>query len=301
MAINMNNTISIAVITYNSEKTVVETLNSILNLNYDLSCIDLVISDDASQDNTVFFVMEWLDKYGSAFYSRKIIQHNENKGISFNVNSAWKACQGQWIKSIAGDDLLFPNCINSLIKHLQSNPSDKVIIAKQESFGFQKGIILPKQYDFFDLDSESQYRDLLIKGPFLPSPTLFINKSILIEVGFCNENYRWIEDYPLFLKLCKSGFKISFINELVVKYRVDESVTQSNSRYININSHLERERMRVDLVYDELKAIDITKYIFNRYEFYVIYMISKLSNNRKGIRSAILSCLFRPYRIFRFI
>ena len=52
--------VSICVITYNSSKTVVETLESIKNQSY--SNIELVVSDDCSPDNTVELVQQWLEK-----------------------------------------------------------------------------------------------------------------------------------------------------------------------------------------------------------------------------------------------
>ena len=43
--------VSVVIITYNSEKTIIETLESIKNQTY--KNIELIISDDFSKDNTV--------------------------------------------------------------------------------------------------------------------------------------------------------------------------------------------------------------------------------------------------------
>ncbi|MBX9565837.1 glycosyltransferase family 2 protein [Aeromonas hydrophila] len=61
--------VAVVVITYNSAKTVVETLNSIVSQTYGADFIELIISDDASVDNTTNVIEDWLEQHGSSFYS----------------------------------------------------------------------------------------------------------------------------------------------------------------------------------------------------------------------------------------
>lgn len=44
--------ISIAILSYNSESTILETLNSILEQNYGCQYIELIFGDDGSKDDT---------------------------------------------------------------------------------------------------------------------------------------------------------------------------------------------------------------------------------------------------------
>ena len=107
----MKKNISIAVITYNSEKTVLETLNSIATQTYGTDFIELIISDDGSVDNTIGVIDEWLIKYGDNFNKVIFIKNENNLGVSKNINMAWRASTSEWIKTVAGDDILLPNCI----------------------------------------------------------------------------------------------------------------------------------------------------------------------------------------------
>jgi len=50
--------VSVAVITYNSAETVLETLDSIATQTYGTENIELIISDDASTDKTVHVIDE---------------------------------------------------------------------------------------------------------------------------------------------------------------------------------------------------------------------------------------------------
>ena len=125
--------VSVAVITYNSAKTVVETLESIKSQYYEN--IELIISDDHSFDNTVSICKEWLQLNSSRFSRIVLLESENNTGISANCNRAETTCNGEWIKIIAGDDLLLPNCISDYISFVSSNPDTVIVFSKCVCFG----------------------------------------------------------------------------------------------------------------------------------------------------------------------
>ena len=91
--------VSICVITYNSSKTVLSTLESIKAQSY--SNIELVISDDCSPDNTVEIVQQWLEENKSWFIRTELITVEKNTGVTGNVNRSCKNTQGKYVKPIA--------------------------------------------------------------------------------------------------------------------------------------------------------------------------------------------------------
>lgn len=97
----MKNIISVAVITYNSSKTVIETLDSIYHQTYGAENIELIISDDASIDNTVAVIDDWLTLHESSFNKVIFFKNEVNGGVSKNINLAWTASTSEWIKTIA--------------------------------------------------------------------------------------------------------------------------------------------------------------------------------------------------------
>lgn len=149
--------VSIAVITYNSASTITDTLDSIVNQDYGSENIELVISDDASIDDTVEVIHKWLDKNSSLFFLTNFLENPINKGVSANINQAWKATSCEWIKSIAGDDMLRPNCISDNVKFIDSNPECKILFSKMKTFG-EVSKVLPSEYDlrFFNKTSKEQ-------------------------------------------------------------------------------------------------------------------------------------------------
>jgi alpha-1,3-rhamnosyltransferase len=101
--------VSIVIITYNSAKYVLETLESVKAQTYEK--IELVISDDCSTDDTVEVCQRWIEENKDRFIATKIVTVAKNTGVAPNCNRGVRASKGEWLKLCAGDDLLLPECI----------------------------------------------------------------------------------------------------------------------------------------------------------------------------------------------
>ena len=226
--------VSITVISYNSANTIIQTLDSILAQDYDTQRIELIISDDASTDNCLDVIGDWLLKNEDSFLKVNFIQNKINKGVTRNCNIAWRAATCEWIKPIAGDDILMSNCISDNVMFVKNNPDCKVVFSKMQWFGSVEKIT-PTPYDlkFFDINHQKQNSWLKVFS-FNIAPSAFINKSVLDQVGYADESLRNIEDLPLWLKITHAGYKLYFLDKVTVKYRAAESTSMSDHRYVNI-------------------------------------------------------------------
>ena len=227
--------VSIAVITYNSASTVIDTLDSILKQDYGSENIELIISDDASTDDTVEVIEGWIESHKRDFYKILFIKNPTNLGVSGNINTAWKKASCKWVKSIAGDDLLDKKCIELNVKYVKRHSDCKILFSKIQNFG-RSNNITPTPYNirFFKKDSKQQY-NWFRSSSFNIAPSSFINVNILKQVGYADERYRMIEDLPLWLKIIKAGHTLHFLDAITVYYRLDESITMSQESYINVD------------------------------------------------------------------
>ena len=126
-------TVTVSVITFNSSRYVIETLESIKAQTY--PNIILQISDDCSTDNTVKVCKDWIEKNGSRFVKTKIVVPEHNTGVAGNLNRAWDACETKYIKDIAGDDKLMPNCIEDNMQYMKEHPEAVFVFSKIKVFG----------------------------------------------------------------------------------------------------------------------------------------------------------------------
>src|SRR5512133_427948 len=119
--------ISIIVITYNSSKFVLDTLESAKAQTYEN--LELIISDDHSTDGTVDICNKWLEDNKNRFASTALLSVDTNTGIPANLNRAISISRGLWIKYIAGDDLLAENCIADLLFYINTLHEDIQILS----------------------------------------------------------------------------------------------------------------------------------------------------------------------------
>ena len=219
--------VSVPVITYNSAKTVLETLESIKAQTY--PNIELIISDDCSKDNTVEVCRDWVEKNKERFSRTEILTVEKNTGISGNDNRAQRACHGTWIKGIAGDDILLPNCITEFVKYIELHPEATYVFSRMEGFGRSQEEVDEYMnrcfdYSFFSLTPEEQYHRLVFKGNCLPAPTLFYNRQRAKNDAYGNdERIPMVEDYPKWMRMTKAGVHFHFVDKTLVRYRLSES------------------------------------------------------------------------------
>lgn len=285
--------VSIIVITYNSSKYVLETLESCKAQTY--KNLELIISDDGSTDETVHICQEWLDKNQHYFVNSELITVYKNSGIPANCNRGVKASQGEWIKLIAGDDVLKNDAIQNFLDFLNYNKQIKILHSEIEYFENNLKDTRKSSYNkrnFFLLDSEKQYQKLLHKNS-LNAPSVIFAKSLFNEVNGFDENFMLIEDYPFWMMVTKRGHKIWFLNKVTVYYRIhNQSVQRNNSPFVSSNFIRE-----TTLVYRKYRSKDLSV-IYNlriKLKYKLLIFLNKLGFNNSNKSSKLL--YFLVYRL----
>lgn len=233
----MNNIlVSVSVISYNSEKTIIETLESIKGQTY--QNIELIVSDDCSQDKTVEIAKQWISENKKRFAKVELLTIDHNTGTSANANRALKTCMGEWLKEIAADDVLLPNCIEKCLDFVNSNSGCNWVVGKSlkflnnidnEHLLVDKIIVQSQMLDNLSASIEAQ-RKTIVNYNFIEAPAVFIRCSTLKKIGGYDEQYKLLEDWPAWYKLIFLGEKCLFLDEYIVAYRANE-----NSVSVNVN------------------------------------------------------------------
>ncbi len=219
--------VSVPIITYNSSKTVLETLESIKAQTY--QNLELIVSDDCSMDNTVEVCRKWLEKNNGRFIRTEILTVEKNTGVAGNLNRAEAACRGEWVKVIAGDDILLPNCVQDCMDYVTEHPDTIYLVGRMEGFGRTQEEIdeyMNRCFDYsiFDLSAEKQYQRLVFKGNCVPAPAVFYNKKRVQEMNITNdERIPMVEDYPKWMNVTKKGVRLHGLDKTIVRYRLSES------------------------------------------------------------------------------
>lgn len=249
---NENQLISILVLSYKSSATIVETLESIKRQTY--QNIELIITDDCSPDDSVIVCEKWLAENESRFVRTELIKSEINTGTSANINRGIKKCQGGWIKTIAGDDLLLESCIEDNVTYVNNHRDCQIVISKLMYLGDERNISIVKdnfKYDYFLLDKNAFCLKLL-QNNFIPAPTAFVKTALYKEIGLYDETIPLMEDWPFWMKACKNGCHFSFMDKETAVYRVGDSISLSankSKRYIE--SELRCKRLALSYLKEE--------------------------------------------------
>ena len=110
---------SIVVLSYNQEKLLAETLDSILNQS--VVPYEIIVCDDASTDNTQNIIKSYHLRYPNLIVP---IFNDMNLGVFKNFNKSLQYPKGDLITYVSGDDLLPENILEEYDKFIINNGID---------------------------------------------------------------------------------------------------------------------------------------------------------------------------------
>lgn len=226
--------VSVVVMSYNSAHTIVETLDSIKAQTY--QNLELIVTDDCSPDkSTIDIIQKWLEHNGSRFVNAELVKAEKNTGVSGNINRGVAISHGEWIKSIAGDDLLIPTAIDEYVIFV-TNHSEKVrmCVCDVEPFATDGEVsdnLIKAYQNYFKLESEDyeKQRKRVMTTLVFVGPAYFYSRELYDEVGGYSEKYGCAEEWPFVYKIIMGGNRIYALNKKLVRYRV-HSTSLCNSR-----------------------------------------------------------------------
>lgn len=207
--------VSVILTTYNREYFFTESIESILEQDY--PNLEIIISDDGSQDNTFSIACE----YAKENPSIKVVRNARTPGSAGNRNNGLDYANGDLLLLLDDDDLLFKEAISQMIKaYLHFDKQYGIIIANctRSDDGSLSGKGL-------DESREISFQEVLsgrLDGEFV---TLF-ERKLLGQRRF-NENLQRGNMGLLWLKLHKQR-PCYYIHKPLKFYRIHaESLTQS--------------------------------------------------------------------------
>lgn len=199
--------ISVIIPLYNKEKSITDTINSVLNQTF--KDFELIIVNDGSKDNSLSVVNQFTDK-------RVKIIDKPNGGVSSARNVGILNAKYEYIAFLDGDDLWAPNHLTEIVKLIEFDESIfiyatqfKKIKNKEEL----KNNIFDTEILIVDyLDYESTTKTLFSSSSFA------FNKRVLKGLDYYyNEDLKFGEDVDFWYRLSKRK-KVLLSNNVTAFY-----------------------------------------------------------------------------------
>lgn len=204
--------ISVIIPTYNREKTIVNSVKSVLNQTY--KDIEIIIVDDNSTDNTFEVIRELNDN------RIKYIKLEKNYGACGARNIGIERSIGELIAFQDSDDIWHEDKLEKQIKFLTNTNSDVVACAFNFFSNNRVQIKPSRQIDNVEYDD-------IIRENFISTQTILGKRRCFIEDNF-DVNMPRFQDWELVIRLCKK-WNINFQAEpLVDVYLQDDSISKNN-------------------------------------------------------------------------
>lgn len=189
----MNEKVSVIMSVYNSEQTLVNSIESIINQTY--SNLEILICDDCSTDDS----LKILETYESQDKRIQIIKNKENIGLTKSLNKLINKATGKYIARQDADDVSLEYRIETQISVLKKSKS-KISVSRALVKNSNK--LIP--YFSYIFPYTLVFK---IKNPFIHG-TLIIEKSLLNEIGNYDELFYYAQDYKLYQTIIDKRIKI---------------------------------------------------------------------------------------------
>ena len=196
---------------YNGEKTIDESIQSILNQTHQE--FRLWIVDDGSIDQTQEVCQKYL--IDARIHYEKLM----HQGISSTLISGVTMTQGEFIARQDADDVWMPWHLEMVLHQLESNPSLDIVGSKVTTEdGKNRKLKRNKQNHLF---GENLWFQLAYQNVFNHSTVIF-RKSAYEEAGGYQEGYDGFEDWHLWARMVTKG-NAFVLNNLTAYYRLSDS------------------------------------------------------------------------------
>lgn len=262
--------LSVIVLCYKNSALLKGMLDSIFRQNYQR--IQLIVSDDGSDDFNVEAVTEYIEKNKEANITQAIVRKNEeNQCTVQHIIGVLPLAEGEYIVFTAADDRFNDdNAFSSYVKSFEQEPEKLWLVARCNLLtpDYKRSLyVTPTEADapYFEKgDSLRLFSRWSRRGMSVPCSMAF-RREAFEAVGGIDSEYRYLEDWPLVLKLLRKGYAPIYMPHVTAVHSVG-GVTNSNKRYgVNVREAFYKDkqlifRKEVEPYLNLLTQEDLTAY-----------------------------------------
>ena len=228
--------VTVIVPNYNHAQFLEQRIESILKQTY--QDFDVILMDDASSDDS----LKVFERYADHPRVRQILRNASNTGIPFKQwNAGVARATGEYIWMAESDDYADPELLGTLTRLLDSNPTVGLAYCQSTAVD-ERGAALFSLKDWTDdLDRQRWSADYVndgrdecrrfvaLKCTVPNASAVLFRRSVYIDVGTADENFRLSGDWMLWAKLLLAS-DIAFVAKPLNYFRVHGNTVRQRSR-----------------------------------------------------------------------
>jgi glycosyltransferase involved in cell wall biosynthesis len=212
---------SVLVPTYNQAKYLPVALDSILNQTYDNW--EAIVINDGSSDETAQIMKCYAEKD-----KRIRIFHKENSGVASALNEGLRNARGEWICWLSSDDFFEPDKLEIHLKYIKENPHILFFYTNYLIFAEEIGTKCTLKQDPRECIPPAELQVLkFLDNNYIDGISVAINRQVLNHIGLFNEEYRYGQDFEMWLRIT-AHYRALFIDHktCVTRWHPNQGMNQ---------------------------------------------------------------------------
>jgi glycosyltransferase involved in cell wall biosynthesis len=211
--------VSIVMPVYNAERTVSESINSILNQTF--TDFELIICNDASTDDTNKIIRNFKDK------RIRILQNFNNLGEGLSRDNAINKAKGKWIAVVDADDVWLSERLDVMLQNIDFSTQEMVMVFDDimECHDTASGLFPwrllrgKRAFGGNGIDSINVPIEKFIQSSRLLIKPLFPSR-VVHQNNIRHSTLKFGADTDFFLKILSHGIKLRYIPKAMYYYRI---------------------------------------------------------------------------------
>jgi|GEM_PF-5744195 len=217
--------VSIIIPAYNYGRYLLRALESVREQSY--KNIEICLTNDGSTDDTDRVIRRFIEENPDIPFA---YIKQENQGLSAARNAAIARSRGEYLCFLDADDILKPECVETLLDYSEKYPTAEIISGGCEALEFDPHGLLISQEVF----SNQKIEFLLPRDAFeklfyqnlLGMISVLVAKKVFDQTGGFDQNLRSCEDLDFWLKASRHAPILLVPEVLGIVYKYPEGLSR---------------------------------------------------------------------------
>lgn len=244
--------VSIVLPTYNGEKYLKESIESIINQTF--KDWELIIVNDCSTDSSLKIAREY-EKNDDRI---KVINNETNQKLPKSLNIGYDCAKGEYYTWTSDDNLYKKDALYELVSFLDENKEFPMVCSDFEYIDSENKIIAEyKEFDIYKMF----YKNCV-------GACFMYRREVAENVGKYNEKLFLIEDYDYWYRILEKYKCIGYIPKNLYKYRLHNSSLTSTQSVKVANRLTAYRKLKWNLILNNIqnKQEYIVEFLYDFYE-----------------------------------
>ena len=208
--------VSVVVTSYNYEKFLPETLNSLINQTY--RDFEVIIVDDGSSDGSVDIIKEYTSKYSNFYFYTH--PNNENRGLVESMLLGISKSKGEYVAFLESDDYWDENHLRVKVDYIKNKKNVDILCNRIETIGSSiRDSVVKNYHSVFEREAGNMFWHFYSSNILPTFSTVMIKKSILESLNFDTPIKPWL-DFWLWRQCAFSAYNFCYTSDALTYWRI---------------------------------------------------------------------------------